>query len=445
MNSSGVSLQRAGRFGVHLSALAAGHRVAGAAFSFADQLFSVGGVFVANVVLARAQSKEEYGVFALSYSVFTFLSSIHNAAILEPYSVYGAGRYRDRFPEYFRLIARSNIFLGLALTAILLVFVLLLHWMSPGIFSRALLGLAISVAVLLSGTFVRRVFYIRRQPALAATTSLLFFMTVACGLGLARTINVLNSLSVYLILALGWLVAVAAVVSKLPVGDRQRDFLKLEPDYWRQHWKYTRWVLATALVFQLGTQGYYWVVAGFLSVREVAELKAMYVLVAPVDQVLIVFSYLALPALASHYASGKMSAFLSLWKLYAAATVLVTGVFALLIRMVAQPVLHIVYAGKFDGLVPLICVLALLPLLLGIGHTMSNALNAIEKPKLVFQAYLWSGVVTFVLGIPLVMHFGLRGAVYGILCSGAAYTLTLIMGFVANIHRHARPAPAIAQ
>ena len=68
-------------------------------FSLTDQALSVGGMFLANVMLARVRSKEEYGVFALSYSIYTFLSGLHNAAILEPFTVYGAahgfGRGRE--------------------------------------------------------------------------------------------------------------------------------------------------------------------------------------------------------------------------------------------------------------------------------------------------------------------------------------------------------------
>jgi len=37
------------------------------AYSFTDQALAVGGGFLVNVVLARAQTKEEYGLFALSY------------------------------------------------------------------------------------------------------------------------------------------------------------------------------------------------------------------------------------------------------------------------------------------------------------------------------------------------------------------------------------------
>ena len=88
-----------------VSALPAASRLVPVAYSFADQAFAVGASFLANVMLARTQSKEEYGMFALSYSVFTFLAGLHNSAILEPYTVYGSGRYRKRFSEYLRLMS----------------------------------------------------------------------------------------------------------------------------------------------------------------------------------------------------------------------------------------------------------------------------------------------------------------------------------------------------
>src|SRR5260370_31228854 len=80
--------------------------------SIADEGFSVGGMFLVNVALARTQSKEEYGIFALSYSVFTFLAGLHNAAVLEAYTIYGSGRYHRSFPAYAWLLWRSNLLLG---------------------------------------------------------------------------------------------------------------------------------------------------------------------------------------------------------------------------------------------------------------------------------------------------------------------------------------------
>lgn len=405
------------------------------ALGLTDQGLSVGGMFLVNVALARAQTKEQYGMFALSYSIFTFLAGLHNAAVLEPFTVYASGRYQARFTTYLRLMIRSNVLAGATLSAGLLLTCLLLRWVAPSLLSPPLLGLSLTVAFILTGSFLRRSFYVVRQPAFAAGTSLVFFTTVALLLWLAAKTRELNGFSVFLILALGWVVAGLAFVRKLPLGKLEGTFLDSEPHYWREHWAYTRWVLATAFVFQFMHQGYYWLVAGFLSVKEVGELKAMYVIIAPVEQVMISLSFLFLPALAAKYAAQNMDAFFAFWKRYALLTAGSTLIFALSVRMVGSRVIHLLYAGKFDELAPMLFLLALVPLLMGIGNTMSDAIRAAEKPRLVFYAYVSSALTTFILGLPLVTYFGLRGAVYGMLVSAAAYTGTLALAFRLSVHK----------
>ena len=400
-----------------------------------DQGLSVGGMFLVNVALARTQTKEQYGMFALSYSIFTFLAGLHNAAVLEPFTVYASGRYQARFATYLRLMMRSNVLAGLTLSAGLLLTCLMFFWIAPSLNSPPLLGLALTVSFILTGSFLRRSFYVVRQPALAAETSLVFFITVASLLWLAAKTHELNGFSVFLILALGWVFAGLAFMRKLPFGKLQSAFLDSEPHYWREHWAYSRWVLATAFVFQFMHQGYYWLVAGFLSVRDVGELKAMYVLIAPVEQVMISLSFLFLPMLAAKYVAQNTDAFLAFWKRYALLVGTLTLMFALCVRAVGSRVIHVLYAGKFDELAPMLFLLALVPLLMGIGNTMSDAIRAAEKPRLVFYAYVSSALATFLLGLPLVRYFGLRGAVYGMLVSGAAYTGTLALAFRLYVHK----------
>jgi len=419
--------------------LPAASRLRPIAYSFADQALAVGGSFLANVTLARTQTKEEYGMFALSYSVFIFLSGLHNSAILEPCTVYGSGRYRNRFSEYLRLMVRVNTFVGLLLMTLVLVVCMALYWAAPQYLSRALLGLGVTVGVLLSGTFLRRVFYLQRRPEFAARASLICFVTVASALGLAAKAHVLNGFSVFAILALGWIAAGAGLGRKLALGHPGQSFLSSEPGYWGEHWKYSKWVFATAFVFQLTNQGYYWIVAGFLSVKDVAGLRAMQMLVAPIDQVFIALSFLVIPALAARYASKRMAGYLSFTKRYGAAIISVTALFALSVRVVGRPVMHWLYAGKFDELVPVLFVLAFLPLLMALGNTMGNAMNAAEKPRLVFYGYLSSGAATLLGGIPLVIHFGLRGAVYGMLLSASVYSVVLALGFFLTVYRKVVP------
>jgi len=69
-------------------------------------------------------------------------------------------------------------------------------------------------------------------------------------------------------------------------------------------------------------------------------------------------------------------------------------------------------------------------MIMGTGNTINAALKALEKPKAVFYAYVASGATTFLLGIPLVIRFGLHGAVYGMLASAAAYSAALAVALL---------------
>jgi len=152
------------------------------AFSITDQGLSAGGMLLANIALARTQTKTEYGIFALSYSAFTFLAGLHNAAILEAYTVYGSGRYHESFSEYASLLWRCNLLLSFGLTAALTLLWGAFHWIAPAHASRTFLGMALASGVLLTASFVRRTFYMRRRPDFAARFSCVFFLCCVAAL-----------------------------------------------------------------------------------------------------------------------------------------------------------------------------------------------------------------------------------------------------------------------
>jgi O-antigen/teichoic acid export membrane protein len=403
-------------------------RVRQAGISLTDQIFSVGGMFLVNVALARTQTKYEYGLFALSYSAFIFLLSLHNSAILETFTVYGAGRYQKHFHQYLRLMWRKNALLSLLSTVLLCLVWSLLRYVLPAMASRTLLGMALSLGIVFSATFLRRAFYVRRRPDLAARFSFAFFCSCVVLLSVAFHFGLLDGFYGYLIAALSWVIAALPLLKEFPGGADNQDFMEVEPGYWSEHWKYSGWVLITAFVFQLTTQGYFWLVAGFLTVSDVGNLRALYNVVLPLDQLFVALSMVVLPVMCSRYATQKMAGLLPRWKLYCLSWLTITVGFVVAVQFFGILTMHLLYAGKFDNISSLVPVVAFLPLVLGTGHTVNGALKAAEKPSLVFYAYSFSGIATFLFGIPLVVHFGLRGAVYGMLVSGITYTIALLFG-----------------
>jgi O-antigen/teichoic acid export membrane protein len=288
--------------------------------------------------------------------------------------------------------------------------------------------------VLLSSNFVERTLYIQNRPDLAVRFSLVFLTVLAILLFVFARRGLLNGFTVFLIAALAWICAGGFVRREFLGRDTGESFLRVEPRYWSEHWNYARWVLVTALVFQLTTQAFYWLVAGILSVKEVASLRAIYLLVGPIDQVMIAMSLLFLPLMAFRFAAKQDERLILLWKGYGLAALLITGSFATFICVVGTPIIHILYAGKFDDVTGVLKTLAFLPLTMSIGNGANAALKSIERPQAVFWGYVAGGSATFILGMPMVKYFGLQGAAYGMLISAAVYTVTLLTELLLAIH-----------
>jgi O-antigen/teichoic acid export membrane protein len=259
-------------------------------------------------------------------------------------------------------------------------------------------------------------------------------------LWIAFRLGFLDGFYGYVIVAVSWVLAGLPLLHELPGHLNSREFREIEPHYWSEHWKYSRWVLVTAFVFQFTTQGYFWLVAGLLSVGDVGNLRALYNMVLPLDQLFVAMSLVILPAMCSRYARYQMAGLLPLWKKYCLGWFAVTAGFVVLVYVCGKSAMHVLYAGKFDNISSLLLIVAFLPMVLGIGHTVNGALKAAEKPNLIFYAYAFSGIATFLFGIPLVVHWGLRGALYGMLVSGITYTIVLLCGLCVLFYRQDRTA-----
>ena len=416
-------------------------------YSLIDQVFSTGAVFLANVVLARAGTMAEYGAFTLTYSIFTFLSGIHNALLLEPYSVFSSGKYRNRFPDYVQLILRSNLIIGLSLSGLIFFLAGILFLLKPEWFSSTMLGLAGSILFLLTGGVFRRIYYAKFDSKSAAHMSVIFFTVVCLGLTGFYYYGKITGLTVFLVLSLGWIVVSPMFLRTYPMGSGSQHFLIDHQDYWVEHWRYSRWVLATALVFQAINQGYYWIVGGLLTVEDVARLKAVQNVVLPMNLIFNSFSLLVLPRMSMTFQQKSVNGLqIIVWKvIMLLLTVAVT--FFIWILLFGKEILDLMYSGKYTSSAHLLYIIGLTPIPLMVGNIFNDALKAMEQPKWVFYAYVGGGGVTIALGIPMVHGLGLVGAVWGILASSVAYGLMLFGGFYwgcqVNAMRNVEVAPEV--
>src|SRR5260370_33255829 len=138
------------------------------AFAVADQGLVSGSNFLLSILLARWLAPEQYGAYALAFSIFFFVSAVHQALLLEPMSVLGPSEYSGRQRTY---IGAMLWFQG-AFSILLLTVFGGAAWLAASLgdqnLAAALLGLALGAPGILLFWLARMACYVQLAPATAA-------------------------------------------------------------------------------------------------------------------------------------------------------------------------------------------------------------------------------------------------------------------------------------
>jgi O-antigen/teichoic acid export membrane protein len=409
-----------GRTGVSLQWL---RRVVGeVSWTVIDQALLGSSNFAANLVLARWLTPGEYGGYVAASAVFWMMTSAHGGVLTEPMMVFGSGQFRDRLSLYFATLAvihwciSAMIAAGLAAVGFALVF-----WGSRASGS-SMLGYALATPVILLLWLLRRSFYVRSLPRLAAGTSFLYMVGMLLIMYALYRSAVLSAFTAPLSAGGASVLAVACIVAV----RRFKLWSSWQGDFTRRvavaHWRYGRWAVVSGIATWVPGSLYYLIVPLLVGVEANAALNALMILVLPAAQVNSALTFLLVPAF-SRFRHKQRDA-LMVW---IALVVLVTGaaLYALLVDLFGPPLMDLLYLGRYTQYADFAWLVGLIALPTAAIAALGSALRAYERPDLVLWAYVVSTVVTCTFGIGAVAAWGLLGAIVGLL--GGYVTTTLAM------------------
>ena len=87
--------------------------------SVMDQGLVSGSNFLLNVMLARWLSPEQYGAYALGFSIFLLMTAVYQSLVLEPMAVLGPILFPDRLKRYLGALLRGQSMVVFVLVGIL--------------------------------------------------------------------------------------------------------------------------------------------------------------------------------------------------------------------------------------------------------------------------------------------------------------------------------------
>ncbi|MGO8814054.1 MAG: glycosyltransferase [Terriglobia bacterium] len=389
------------------------------ALALIDQGLLSGSNFLIGILLARWLSPDNYGAYALGFSIFLFLSGFHNAFFLEPMSVLGPESYPRCLPSYVKKLLELHFGMAflLSVLAVAGVWVARFFTTDPGVRS-AMWGVAIAVPVVLFHWLCRRAVYLKLAPWLAAVSSAAYCIAlVALLLALKRSISPFTG---FLVQSLAAIPAIVLLLLSLKSGtDSDPGPSTLEVVH--EHWRYGRWVVGSTIVYWLSGNAYYVIVAALLPMHDLAALRALRNFTLPFAQALTAITLLVLPWASSRFAQEGR---LGLKRRTRQLTALFGGgalVYFSLIWLFGGRVMNFLYAGRYDEFAHLLA-LATAPLLLIAASVGSEvAVQVMQAPSEVFLAYSVSGALTLLMGIAFTHYWGLAGGLVGLLISAVAF------------------------
>jgi O-antigen/teichoic acid export membrane protein len=383
-----------------------------------DQGLITGSNFALGVFLARWLSREQYGAFALGFSIFLLLGVLYQALLLEPMTVFGGSVYHEHLRCYLGALLRIHLFVALGIFLVLGISAVVagMAWQAGGL-PGALAGAALASPCILLLWLARRTFYLQLSSAFAVAAAFLYCVVFLAGLFLAHGSGLLSPFTAFLLLGAGGLLSSALLLMCLRSRLEASTISLHLREIWKRHWNYGRWALASAAAMWIPSNIYYLLVSSFSGVEKAGELRALMNFAAPVQQTHIALSMLLLPY-AARIQRQEVRAGLT-WKIM---LLFVSGAvvyWVIVVLLSPEPVFRLLYSDKYLDVVPLVPIVGLASIIGSAFFGPAIALRAMESPKSVFVAQCVSSLFCITFGVPATWALGVRGAVWSMIISEA--------------------------
>jgi O-antigen/teichoic acid export membrane protein len=401
-----------------------------------DQGLISGSNFLVGVLLARWLLPEQFGAYALAFSLFLLVSMLHQALLLEPQKVFGPSVYSGNPHKYLGILLWFNAAIGLVVFIILGVsaWVALLLGTSVSL-SRALAGVAFAAPCILLFWLARGAVYVNETPEMAAKGGFLYSLLVLVGLVLTFRRGMLSPFTGFGVMGLAALLTSLVLLIQLrpilTLGENHHEFKRVA----EQHWRYGRWVLGSSLIGWVSGDIYYPLISLFAGVAAAGALKALMNLALPASQTYVALSQLFLP-----HGSRRLArdGWIGLYHFTIRITCLFGGgaiLYWIIIITIRKPIFDLLYGGRYmaaAGLLPWIA----------LGSIFGNALNgpvialkAMQSSNSVFMASAASCAISLAVGIPATRFFGLGGVMSGlVLATFVPLVITVVLLHRRHVH-----------
>jgi O-antigen/teichoic acid export membrane protein len=389
------------------------------ALSLVDQGVVSATNFLTGVIIARACSKEELGLYMLGFSLILLVTDLQMSLISTPYMVY-APRLKD---EAHVLYTGSTLIHQLALCFLIVLAltggeIAIRHGVGPRGLGPVLWALVAVATFIMLREYARRTCF----ACLKIKRALLFDTCIAVGqiggLLLLAHFGLLSASRAY------WLIGFACGVAVLGWLWSERSFYRLRISEsladLKKNWIFGKWVFASGLVWAVGMNLYPWLLAAFHGTASAGVWAACLGVVALGNPVVTGAQNFLGPKIAHVYAQEGGTSLRRFVLRASVAFALPMSLFGLAMMFGGGPLLTLLYGHQYVGNGLVVTILAFNLAVSAVAFAFSRALFAIERADLDFVVSFLALFIMVTLGLWLVRRLGPLGAAYGLLGANLA-------------------------
>ena len=389
--------------------------------ALANQAVASATNFLTGVIIGRACTKEQFGLYMLGFSIVLFIVDLQTSLISTPYMVYSPHLKGSARAQYTgSTLIHQGALSGLAILALAVGGVVLSLGVGPQGLTPVVWVLAAVITFIMLREHVRKVCF----ASLQMKTALIFDSCVAfvqiSGLLLLTYLGVLSASMAYWVVGLacglatvGWLIRMRKTFV-LRIKQAISDF--------RRIWSFGKWIFACCLIWVLSVNLYLWILLAFHGIASTGLWAACFGVAAIGNPLLIgVRNFLGPKIVHSYAEGGALGLRRFVFKACAVFSLMITP-FCVLLLVFGGSLVVIIYGNKYTGNGLVVSILALNLLVSTFAFSFSRALFAIERADVEFAVNFVALFVLLTLGLWLVKAFGPIGAACGLLAGNTAST-----------------------
>jgi len=397
--------------------------------SLADQAVASVTNFATGVIIARASSKEEFGLYMLGFTLILLVTDLQTSLIATPYMVYAPRLQGRAHAQYtgstlihqvvFSLLA-TLVVIGAACAAR---FGVGPHGLEPVLWALAGVG-----SLIMLREFVRRICF----ASLKLRTVFIFdaFIGVGqiCGLLVLAHFKLLSASRAY------WVIGATcglAVLCWLWL-NRHHYHLRIDESVLdlKRNLIFGKWVFASGLLWTASTNLYPWLLAFFHGAAAAGVFAACLGVVSASNPALLGIQNFLGPKIAHVYAiRGRIGLRKFVLKISGSMAIPVS-LLTLIMIFWGDRFIGLLYGSRYTGNGRVVAILACNLLLSAVVFSYSRALFAIERADLDFALNFAAIFIMLTLGLWLVKIHGPFGAALGLIIAGGVTSILRVGAFL---------------